>query len=449
MGTKKGSVTILLALSMLMFLTFCLVLTEGARNYFLRVKAQQAMELTEFSVLSEYQYELLNHYGVFFLDLDYEQGKEQTGMLEYHAGEYLQENAEELTTNHVIAGNYRRATDAGGFPFFEQAVELMKLKSGYKVFEELSGISENLGESADLEQVLEESTQEASEIMQQYTGEDGEALFDISLPEVSFPSIDILTEAVFGSVGGLSDKKIILEERILNRSLNKGIGSEENAGLLETQLFHGYLFEYMSHYGAEDLGFWTERLEYQLEYIIAGKAEDQKNLEDIMWRIFLLRAGANYLLFHKDTQKIAEAEAEAALLVGITGNAALVHLVREILLISKAIEAAVDETKSIFAGEKVALYADGLLGTVKMGYEQYLYLFLNTMDQTTKICRCMDVIELEVREKCGYSMLRLDHCVDKFELEWNWQFESLFMEIPLLEGGIYENTIKRQMEYEK
>lgn len=449
MSEKKGSMTVLLALSMLVFLMFCLVLTEGVRNYFLRVKAQQAMELTKFSLLSEYQSELFQHYGVFFLDLDYEQGKEQTGTLEYHAGNYLQKNAEELNTVYVSAENYRRATDAGGLPFFQQAVELMKVKSGYKIFEELTGISENLGESADLEQALEETTQEASKILQQYTGEDGEALFDISLPEVSFPSIEMLTEAVFGDTGDLSEKKIVPEERLLNRSLSKGSGTEEKTGLLEMQMFHGYLFQYMSHYGTENPEVWKEVLEYQMEYIIAGKADDRKNLEDIMWRIFLLRAGGNYLLFHKDAQKMAEAETEAAVLAGITGNAALMGLVREILLISKAIETAVEETKSIFAGEKVALYEEGLLGNIQMGYEQYLYLFLNTMDQKEKIYRCMDIIELEIREKCGYQMFRLDHCVDKFDLEWNWQFESLFMEIPLMEGGIYENTIKQQVCYEK
>ena len=55
---KKGSLTIFMALLMLGFLILCLVLVEGTRIYFSRVEAVQAMELTEFSVLSEYQQEL-------------------------------------------------------------------------------------------------------------------------------------------------------------------------------------------------------------------------------------------------------------------------------------------------------------------------------------------------------------------------------------------------------
>ena len=87
---KKGSLTIILSLSMITFLTFCLILIEGARIYYLRVKAEQAMELAGFSALSEYQQELFEHYGAFFLDLDYEQGLENVGILEERTEELRQ-----------------------------------------------------------------------------------------------------------------------------------------------------------------------------------------------------------------------------------------------------------------------------------------------------------------------------------------------------------------------
>ena len=121
MKAKKGTLTIFLALTSLLFLTFCLVLIEGARNYYLRVKAAQAMELTEFSVLSEYQQELFEHYGVFFLDLDYEQGTESIPILEQRARAYLTVNAEDTATAAVVADKFRRATDSDGLPFFLQA----------------------------------------------------------------------------------------------------------------------------------------------------------------------------------------------------------------------------------------------------------------------------------------------------------------------------------------
>lgn len=447
-GSKRGSLTIYLALSMMVFLTFCLVLTEGTRVYYLKTKAAQAIELAEFSVLSEYQYELLSNYGVFFLDLDYEQGSECTAVLEQRTRSYLSKNAEEVYTASLNAKKIQRATDQGGLPFFRQAVEVMKVKSGYKLLEELTGSLDGISEeSVDLGEILEESSGEAENLLGSYVDEEGMPLFQISLPSVSFPSIRALTEAVLGSDSALSEKTVDLGGRIANRELSVGNGQSGKTSLVDMQLFHGYLFEHLNYYGAKKPDVWKSALEYQMEYIICGEESDQKNLENIMWRIFLLRAGGNYLFYHQDAERMAQAEAEATALAGITGNAAIIRLVREILLISQAIEDGIQDTRRIFAGEKVPLYQNGVFGGVQMGYEHYLYMFLNTTDKEQKIYRSMDIVELEVREKSGYQDFCLDHCTDKFEVEWIWRFESIFGSFPLMDGGVYENTIKRKFYY--
>lgn len=407
------------------------------------------MELAEFSVLSEYQYELFSHYGVFFLDLDYEQGAEHTGVLEQRAGTYFTQNAGEVMLSGLRAENFRRATDSGGLPFFRQAVEQMKVKTGYKVFE---GLFEKAGElteeSVNLRELLKENESSAEGILGGYVDEEGEPLFQISIPKISFPSVAALTEAVFGSEAGLSEKAVDLQERIGERELNKGVGVSEEAGFVEMQLFHAYLFQYLHHYGAEEPDAWKEALEYQLEYVISGEASDKENLENIMWRIFLLRAVGNYLFYHRDGGKLGKAETEAVALVGITGNAALIRLVREIFLISQAIEDGISETRRIFAGDKVPLYQQGVFAGIEIGYEEYLYLFLCTTDTTEKLYRCMDVVELEVREKSGYEAFRLDHCTDCFDVRCTYEFESLFADIPLRTGGTFENTIRRKVYYE-
>lgn len=446
---KKGSLTIFLALTMLLFLTFCLVLAEGTRSFFFKAKAAQAMELAEFSVLSEYQYELFSHYGVFFLDLDYEQGTEHTQVVEQRARTYFEQNAEELTITKLETGNFRRATDSGGIPFFHQAVEQIKVESGYKFFE---GLFERVGdlteESVNLGEILSESESAAEGILNGYVDEEGLPLFEISLPKISIPSIGALSEAIFGSESGLSEKSVNPEERILGREISQGIGTKDEIGFADMQLFHGYLFKYFNYYGAENAKVWKEKLEYQLEYVIAGEASDKENLENIMWRIFLLRAVGNYLFYHQDGEKLGEAEAEAIAIVGITGNAVLVSLVKEILLISQAIENGIQETKSIFAGEKVPVYQQGIFSGIEIGYKEYLYLFLCTTENTGKIYRSMDIVELEVREKSEYKSFRLDHCTDYFDFRCTYQFESLFRDIPLMDGGTYENTIHRKVYYE-
>lgn len=446
---SKGSVTIMLALSMLMFLMFCLTLVEGTRVYYFRVKAEQAMELAAFSVLSEYQQELFDYYGVFFLDLDYEQGAEHIAVLEQRVSKYLKENAGELTTERLIAENFRRGTDSGGIPFFRQAVEQMKVKSGYKLVEELLGDVGNLtGDNVDLNKILNESVNEAEGIFGEYTDHDGIPKFQISLPSISFPNNDALTEAVFGNTEDLSGKTIDLNERILQRSLKRGIGIKENTAFADMQLFHSYLFTYLDHYNSENTDVLNETMEYQVEYVISGKESDRKNLEDIMWRIFLSRAGGNYLFYHQDAEKMAEAESEAIALVGMTGNVVLINLVREILLISEAIQDGISETKQVFAGGEVPLYQKGVFSGVKLGYQEYLVIFLNTTKEMTKIYRCMDIVEMEVRKKSDCESFCLDHCTDFFEIDWSYQFQSLFKAIPFMNSEIYENAIVRKIFYE-
>lgn len=450
MGFRGGSLTIFLALTMTGFLTFCLVITEGVRLYFLKAGAEQAIELAEFSVLSEYQYELLQNYGLLFLELDYEQGKEDTPLLKQRMQDYISKNIDEVKTLSLETGNFQRATDNGGQPFFEQAVELMKVRTGYKIFEELAGITDGLGtENVDLGKLLEENTSAANSLLGEYVDEDGSPLIQISLPRVSFPSVKALTEAVLGSESMISDKSVNLEERIMKRKLSAGSAKKEKNKFTEMQLFHGYLFEHFYHYGATNSHIWRSALEYQLEYIIFGKESDRENLENMMWRIFLLRAGGNYLLYHQDSRRLAEAEAEATALAGIFGNEPLIKAVREILLIAQAIEDGIEDTKAIFSGAKVPLYENGIFRRIQMGYEQYLYFFLSTTDQTQKIYRSMDLVELEIREKSGYQEFCLDHCTDYFEVEWVWQTESIFEKLPFLESNVYKNTIRRRVFYEK
>lgn len=447
---QKGSVTIVLALAVVCFLSFCLVLLEGVRLYCYRVKAAQAMDLAEFSVLSEYQYELFSHYGVLFLDLDYELGKEYTAVLEQRISKYLEKNIPEVESVELQTGNFCRASDGEGHPFFSQAVELMKVRSGVSFLEEFLDYAENAGEdSFDLGECLEENEAEAEEILEEAVDDGGMPLFDISLPKISFPSIKMLREAVLGSSEGLSQKKIDSEERLSKRIRNTGTGTKENRSMVEMQFFHSYLFEHFSFYESRKEDEWKESLEYQLEYIIFGQTEDLKNLEQMMWRIFLFRAGGNYLFYHQDPGKMAEAEAEASAIAGISGNAGLIKAVKEILLVSKAIDASVSETRDVFAGKKVPLYEQGVFAGIELGYEEYLYLLLNTTSSADKIYRCMDLVELEVQKKSGYENFRLDHCTDAFEVTWNYEFDGLFVQIPIINGMRYEETMMRKFDYEK
>lgn len=444
----KGSMTVFLALTAMCFLLLCLVLTEGARIYYLRVKAAQAMELSEFSVLSEYQKELWDHYGLFFLDLGYEQGEEKQEILNGRILHYLRENVPEVTTTYLAASDFIRSTDRGGIPFAKQAVEHMKKRSGAALIEQISSLDASTEASVDLEDIFGENQEAAEGIVGAMVDEEGKPLFDIALPDISFPTVESLSHAVFGDTSVLSGKSISKEERILYRTLEEGTGGKEGISLIDMQFFYSYLFRYLNDYCETDSGIWKDRLEYQLEYVIAGKENDRENLENIMWRIFLLRAVGDYLFFHQDAEKIAAAQAQATAIGGITGNGVLISLLQEMILIAEAVDQGISETKQVFLGEKVPLYENGAFAGITIGYEEYLYLFLNTASGSECICRAMDVIELEIRQKAEYEAFRMDYCVEAFEVEWTYGYEGIFRKPGLSEEGTYGTTILQKMQYE-
>lgn len=78
---NRGSVTVFVSLMLAVLLFFFQAGLQSARSAFLRSQAEEALELAEYSVLSEYHRELWERYGMFYLDLGYGGPGEDTGYL--------------------------------------------------------------------------------------------------------------------------------------------------------------------------------------------------------------------------------------------------------------------------------------------------------------------------------------------------------------------------------
>ena len=61
----------------------------------------------------------------------------------------------------------------------------------------------------------------------------------------------------------------------------------------------------------------TGALDYELEYILEGKASDRKNLEAVVKKLMLLRFVPNYAYIQTDAAMKAEAEAMALTLCSL------------------------------------------------------------------------------------------------------------------------------------
>ena len=66
---KKGGVTVFLSLMLAVLLFFFQACLQSARVAFLRSQTQEALELAEYSILSEYHRELFERYGLIYVEL--------------------------------------------------------------------------------------------------------------------------------------------------------------------------------------------------------------------------------------------------------------------------------------------------------------------------------------------------------------------------------------------
>lgn len=92
--------------------------------------AGEALELCEYSVLSEYHRTLWERYELFYLDLGYGGGAEKTAYLNQQVEKYLNLNLKPGKVKALETWDYARATDQRGMAYYEQAVSVMKAKTG-------------------------------------------------------------------------------------------------------------------------------------------------------------------------------------------------------------------------------------------------------------------------------------------------------------------------------
>ena len=140
-------------------------------------------------------------------------------------------------------------------------------------------------------------------------------------------------------------------------------------------------------------------LDYELEYLICGKKEDEDNLKGVLDMLLGVRTGANLVKILKDPQRVAAAGNLALATAGASGNAAVVFAVKTAIITYWATKDAVDDLKKLWSGEAV----DGL------SYEQYLMTLLMAKKGEKKLIRSAHLMEenLKTRYDEGFSLDKL------------------------------------------
>lgn len=489
--------TIFVSLVMLLVASVLFTLLESARVPGLAAKADMNAMLSAESAFAEYQKEIWDEYDLLFLDLGYGQQLMDLNKLKERILTLNQENLNptvkggtsartnfyRMNITQCVIDEYELATDDGGMAFFSQAVESVKNEVPYQaaetIYEKITGVK-NVEESADHpEQTMEEAgrtiTEERNRKREENRRRQEQGEIVQPLEEVENP-VEIVgthkTSAILSQVvenpGELSVKALNLSDTVENRVRQTGNSpGYYEAGFYEKILYQNYL---QKHFGCYTSRQENRVLDYELEYLLAGKESDQENLESVVYRILAVRLAANLVYLLSDAAKMEEALAVAAALVGFTGNPGIIELAKAGILTAWAYAESILDLRTLLGGGKVALvksaedWTIGLSnlsgafgGTQKVkecengfSYEDYLQKMLYFENQEKLNYRAMNLIEKNIRIWSGNPNLRMDSMAQKMKITVCYEASPLFLRLVRI-GDIsdeaYQFTYEKKISY--
>lgn len=185
-----------------------------------------------------------------------------------------------------------------------------------------------------------------------------------------------------------------------------------------------------------------EGMQYEMEYLIAGKNSDQKNLQYVVNRLLLLRFGLNYSHLLSSGKKQAEAYALATQIANITATVpGVVEGIKLLIMAAWAYGESVIDLRGLLKGNRIAVIKNeqnwqlSLSGLANLSaqekqsengitYQDYLQILLLLQSESKeKYKRMMDVIEQRIQEQ--QSDFLLSECVFSFQM-------TAGMKVPLL-----------------
>ena len=453
---RKGYITVFLSLSLSLILSLVLTLIEGARISAVRMKFECAADIGMNAVLAEYHRELLKQYDLLFVDSSYGGSAPSIANTEEHLRNYMQKNLQaqkkggfvlvrdflDMSVNGVEITEYSIASDADGEVLKRQISDYMADYPVGSILEKISGnivqVNDTQMESRDVAGERESYQAQIDEIgLPEEEVEEGvfeEVPLDNPADAANATrSIGVLN-LVVDDIDSISTVKTALSQYISHRSLIQGSGvcqeAAEISGTTNDILFLAYLFEKCGYYGnlKED-----SLLQYQIEYIIAGKDTDWQNLEQVAKRLLRWREVSNVLYILTDGGKVAEAEAMALALTAVMLLPALTEPVKYTILYAWAYVESLQDVKTLLNGGRVPVYktaADWKTGidsikNVKgsltnedsgrgLNYKEYLEVMLFLTNDHDRTFRAMDIMEMDIRKTPGNSNFRLDGCFDTY-----------------------------------
>lgn len=460
----KGQITVFLSLIFSLVASIICALYSSAKDSVIRSQIEIVTNAGLYSVFGEYNRELFERYDLLFIDASYGSDSSSLYELSDHVTEYMEYNLTPyidlsflnsiqllpMDLDNVGISDVSLATDNLGQVYYEQVVSYMKDKIGIDVLEsfikQFQTVSENnlLNDSiansrsqndADINNIENEiRSQETSETKPQDK-------FDSKKRENPANRINAMRSSgvmkcIFENEESISRKQIDESMLASNRELNTGSRDKRPMdGITDKIIFDEYLLDKFPNYLHTDE---SRTLQYETEYILAGKNNDYENLNWVIDRLLLMREVSNFGFLLTDSTRNAEAEALATAIIGFTGIVPLIELTKISLLFAWAYAESVQDVKNLMLGGNIPLFKttadwstdlDDLYNLQSsltsqkreyqngMDYKDYLrilYLFESKEDKTM---RSINLIEQNIRNTEGNSYFKMDNCVEYIEID--------------------------------
>ena len=489
--TWHGSVTVFFSLTGVLVLGLLLAVTEAVRIQGAKAQTASLEGVANFSVLAEYEKNLLEEFEIFALDGTGGSGSFQIQKSEGRLRHYLKENTDPLSgereaglfdpwrlmlTDCEIQG-YALLTDEQGEPFYQQAVAYMKAtpqslvdkipQTDAGTIRELEVFGERYERSQaengkqldalEAEKKRQEEKQEASDSEDHPVNDDTPATIPVKNPLTALGrlkrrgTLSLVTGGAPISTTTISTGALPSRKRLQNGSLEL---EKKHHGMAADALFREYLLLQFPNYCQEE----KEELKYQAEYLIGGKPSDQKNLNYVVKRLLFLREGLNYR-YCLQQPKLNGAAGELALaLTGMFGMPALTEAMRHALLLGLAYGESLLDVRILLAGGKIPLFKDaaswrlsfetlGSLGSMLEGvdgsgteegldYTGYLRILLQMCKRSDLKLRALDLIQYRLQKKDGSENFQAQNAIVAIQTRAEWSCRPVFYSLPQAVFGL-------------
>lgn len=453
MKSINGSLSVVMALTISVVLSFCLVLIESARENTMLLKADVLFELGMQCMAAEYHRTLWEEFDLMYVDTSFETENPDYQLFKQHLEEYIDRNLSfdnkgwlALEAADIKIQEVELATDEDGMVYLEQAIEAAEETIGIGYLEQIEYWLKLMQSNSYMESVLFQEKSRVTEQIEDVNGtwvEIEEAVWGtdkqgqpILLKEAEYQMVDIdnpldriygaglLVRQVLGSDENLFGPKMNTELFISNRTVAVGnMGQKKEAeedydgakALWNKILFCKYIFD---HFASFTDGYAENKMDGRLrcpvEYIIGGEESDMANLEKVMGQLLIVREIDNYLFLLQDEVRMAEAELIGASIATAAAVPWMGSVVKHALILYWAYEDSIVDLKQLYQGNRISL-CKTLQGKhaefLQLGYEDYLLLLLLLQHQERIVWNSMDMIEMYIRQ--SQETFRLDGCINR------------------------------------